>query len=102
MPVPDYQTLMLPVLQLIAAGNSRVVDCLPALRKQFSISNEEAAELLPSGQVTYLSNRANWARTYLGKAGLLHSPRRGVHEITEAGQKFLATNPTVINNKTLG
>lgn len=101
MPVPDYQTLMLPLLQLFAAGNTRVVDCLPALRKQFAITDEEAAELLPSGQMTYLTNRANWARSYLGKAGLLQSPRRGVHEITEAGKKFLTTNPTEINNKVL-
>lgn len=59
MPVPDYQTLMLPLLRLFATGKTRVVDCLPALRAEFAITEEEAAELLPSGQMTYLSNRAN-------------------------------------------
>ena len=54
-----------------------------------------------SGHVTLLSNRANWARTYLGKAGLLKSPKRGYHELTDLGRKFLAGNPTEISNKVL-
>ncbi|MBW6416701.1 restriction endonuclease [Celeribacter sp. PS-C1] len=51
--------------------------------------------------MTYLGNRAHWARTYLGKAGLLQSPRRGFHEITELGRDFLATHPKELNNKVL-
>lgn len=102
MAIPDYQTMMLPLLKQFAEGKARVVDCLPALRKEFAITDEEAAELLPSsGHVTLISNRANWARTYLGKAGLLKSPRRGFHEITELGLKFLASDPTEISNKSL-
>lgn len=101
MPVPDYQTLMLPVLQAFANGAERVNDCLPALRKQFDITDEEAAELLPSGQVTYLQNRANWARTYLAKAGLLTSTRRGFHRITDDGRRVLAEKPERIDRKFL-
>ena len=102
MPVPGYQTMMLPLLRQFEGQTARVVDCLPALRKEFAITDEEAAELLPSsGHVTLLSNRANWARTYLGKAGLLKSPKRGVHEITDLGRKLLASNPTEISNRTL-
>lgn len=101
MPVPDYQTLMLPVLRLIAEGKTSVNDCLPELKRQFAITDEEAAELIPSGRVTVLANRAHWARTYLSKAGLLHSPRRNHHEITEAGRQLLASKPERIDNATL-
>lgn len=101
MPVPDYQTLMLPVLRLFAAGKTNISECLDDLKREFDISDEEAEELLPSGKMTYLGNRAHWARTYLGKAGLLQSPRRGFHEITERGRDFLATNPKELNNKVL-
>lgn len=94
--------MMLPLLKQFAEGKTRVVDCLPALRKQFEITDDEAAELLPSsGHVTLISNRANWARTYLGKAGLLTSPKRGYHEVTDLGVKFLASNPIEISNKIL-
>jgi restriction system protein len=101
MPVPDYQTLMLPVLKAFSAGAETVSECLPVLRREFQISDEEAAELLPSGQATYLQNRANWARTYLAKAGLLESPRRGVHRITALGRQLLAENPDRIDAKSL-
>ncbi|WP_198008136.1 winged helix-turn-helix domain-containing protein, partial [Rhodobacter ferrooxidans] len=101
MPVPDYETMMLPVLRLFAEGATNVSACLPALKAQFGISDQEADELLPSGTMTYLSNRAHWARTYLSKAGLLSSPRRNQHVITEKGQRFLATHPARIDNTVL-
>mgnify|MGYP003655074468 CR=1 FL=1 len=101
MPVPDYQTLMLPVLRQFAAGKIKISECLEDLRREFDITEQEAAETLPSGRMTYLLNRAHWARTYLGKAGLLRSPKRGHHEITDLGLKFLSTNPTELNNKIL-
>ena len=82
MPVPDYETLMLPVLRLFADGAENVSECLPELREQFDITEEEAAEMLPSGRATFLSNRAHWARTYLSKAGLLTSPKRNLHVIS--------------------
>lgn len=102
MPVPDYQTMMLPLLKLFAEGKKSVPDCLDDLKLRFSITEDEAEEILPSGGKTYLYNRAHWARTYLGKAGLLTSPKRGVHEITDLGKKFLASNPSELNNKVLG
>ena len=92
---------MLPVLRLFAAGKLNISECLDDLKAEFRITEDEAAEMLPSGRMTYLGNRAHWARTYLGKAGLLRSPKRGHHEITELGLKFLATNPTELNNKIL-
>lgn len=101
MPIPDYETLMLPVLRLFADGAPNVAACVPSLKAQFDISDEEAAELLPSGRVTVLQSRAHWARTYLSKAGLLESPKRNQHVITEKGREVLAANPERIDNSFL-
>ncbi len=101
MPVPDYQTLMLPVLKLFADGKTSVSECIGDLTTEFSISAEEADGLLPSGRMTRPYNRAHWARTYLGKAGLLTSPKRGCHEITKLGLDVVRSNPSKIDNVTL-
>lgn len=101
MPVPDYETLMLPVLRAFAAGATSVTDCLPTLIVEFCISDEEASELIPSGRVSVLANRAHWARTYMSKAGLLASPKRNVHVLTDQGRSLLAENPTRIDNAIL-
>lgn len=101
MPLPDYETLMLPVLHAFSNGAKSVSETLPLLRQQFDITDEEAAELIPSGRVTVLANRAHWARTYLAKAGLITAVKRNHHAITAAGQALLAQNPTVIDNATL-
>lgn len=93
MPVPDYETLMLPVLRLFGEGLPNVAACLPRLRAEFALTEAEAGEFLPSGRVTILQSRAHWARTYLSKAGLLHSPGRNRHAITEAGRAVLANPP---------
>ena len=90
MPIPDYETLMLPVLRLFAEGARNIADCLPRLKEQFNISDEEFEELLPSGRVTIIQSRAHWARTYLSKAGLLQSPKRNLHVITEKGLDLIA------------
>ncbi len=101
MTIPDYETLMLPVLKLFASGANNVAECLPAIKQQFSITDEEAEELLPSGRVTVLQSRTHWARTYLSKAGLLTSPKRNLHIITQVGKEVLAQNPEGIDNRFL-
>lgn len=88
MPVPDFQTFILPVLQLFADGKATIKDCIEPLKEQLDISEEDAQLTLQSGQ-TIVYNRAHWARTYLGKAGLLESPKRGTHIITAKGRAFL-------------
>lgn len=101
MPIPDFQTLMLPVLKLFADGATSVSDCLSPLQTAFAITEEEADQLLPSGRVTTLASRTHWARTYLSKAGLLSSPKRNEHVITDKGRKLLASGPTRIDIKAL-
>ncbi len=97
MPIPDFQTAMLPVLIAFNNGAENVADVLKDLRQQFSVTEEEFQETLPSGRITRLQSRAHWARTYLSKAGLLTSPSRNRHVITDAGRALLATGVTRID-----
>jgi len=89
---------MLPVLRLFADGAENVAACVPRIKEQFDITDDEAAELIPSGRTTVLQSRTHWARTYLAKAGLLSSPKRNRHVITDLGRKVLASNPEAIDN----
>lgn len=101
MPIPDYETLMLPMLRLFSDGAANVAECVPKLKEKYNLAEEEAEELLPSGRVTVLQSRAHWARTYLSKAGLLQSPERNLHVITERGREVLTSNPEKLDNKYL-
>jgi restriction system protein len=92
--IPDYQTLMLPLLRLAADGaDHKVRDAVEQLAVQFSLTADERSELLPSGTAPTFDNRVGWARTYLKQAGLLSSPKRGFFRIAEAGKTLLAKNP---------
>ncbi|GAB3026286.1 hypothetical protein GCM10027051_33880 [Niabella terrae] len=83
MPIQDYQTIMLPLLQFVADRKEYVFkDVVAALGQQFKLTEEELSEILPSGGSLLFPNRAGWARTYLKKARLLDSPKRGVVIIT--------------------
>lgn len=98
MPVPDYQSLMLPVLAASTTGEVRIGDVVDRLAEQMNLTAEERAELLPSGGQTVFANRVHWAKTYLGKAGLLKSTRRGYFKITQRGQQVLNTHHPRIDN----
>lgn len=89
---------MLPLLRLIADGKEYSLKTLiEDLAASFKLTEEERAELLPSGQSFVFSNRAGWARTYLKKAGLLSAPRRGFLQITDRGLDVLSRKPTKID-----
>jgi restriction system protein len=76
MPIPDFQSLMLPLLELAADGREHSLsEARDALAARLGVSEEERAELLPSGRPIY-DNRVAWAKTYLQQAGLLNSSRR--------------------------
>ena len=102
MAIPDYQSLMLPVLQLAGDQHEHSLqEAIESLAKRFNLSNGERKELLPSGRQAIFDNRVGWARTYLKKAGLLHSPKRSYFQITERGLGVLKQVPTMINVKFL-
>ncbi len=102
MPIPDYQACMLPLLRFAGDGQEhQLKDAIAALADEFSLTEQERNEFLPSGQQPVFTNRVSWARTYLKKAGLLCSPRRGYFKITERGIDVLRENPSQINQKYL-
>ncbi len=86
MPIPDFQSLMLPLLSLAKDGEPRVLsDARKHLASAFSLTAEEMEELLPSGRQRRFDNRVAWAKVYLEQAGLLRSPKRGQLQITAEG-----------------
>jgi restriction system protein len=101
LPIPDFQTLMLPVLRRAAAGRCKAGDLIPALAGEFALTAEDRTALLPSGRQTTIANRTHWAITYLAKAGLLGRVARGEYEATEAGRALLAEAPARITLRLL-
>jgi restriction system protein len=102
MPIPDFQTIMLPMLEYLGDGKTRTIsDLYDHLSTHFKLSEIEKKELLPSGKQPIFNNRVGWARTYMKKAGLLDSPRRGEVKITKVGRDLLLTKPQKISVKTL-
>ena len=98
MSIPDYQTIMLPLLKLAADQQEHSFSqAIQTLAAQFHLSEEERKELLPSGRQPAFNNRVGWARTYMKKAGLLKAPRRGYFQITQRGLDVLKQNPSEIS-----
>ncbi len=98
MAVPDYQSLMLPVLVASSAGEVRIGDAVSRIAEQLGLTPEDREQRLPSGKQTLFGNRVHWAKTYLGKAGLIEITRRGHFTITARGHDVLRTRPTRIDN----
>jgi restriction system protein len=101
MAIPDYQTLMLPVLKQSSKGEVRIGDVVETLATEFQLNDEELAELIPSGNQTTFSNRVHWAKTYLKQAGLIEPTRRAHFKITQRGSNVLDKSPSKIDSKFL-
>jgi len=102
MTIPDYQTIMLPLLKL--AGDKKehsIREAIDHIADLFKLSEGERKEVLPSGRSYIIDNRVGWARTYLKKAGLLEDTRRSYFTITNKGSEVLAQSPKEINVKFL-
>ncbi|MAO14472.1 restriction endonuclease [Marinobacter vinifirmus] len=98
MAIPDFQSVMRPVLLAVSDGAAKSLgDVREAVKDHFGLSEQERKELLPSGNQTVINNRVGWARTYLNKAGLLTIPERGMVQITERGQNALQQGPDRIS-----
>lgn len=102
MAIPDFQTLMLPVLTTVSDGNEHLFrDLVESLASKFGLTPEERKQLLPSGRYPTFDNRVGWAKTYLKKAGLVVQAKRSYLSITERGLEVLASKPTSLNMKFL-
>lgn len=100
--IPDFQTLMLPLLRQLADERDHAFrDLVAALSAEFHLTAEERAKLLPSGSQALINNRVGWANTFLKKAGLIEAIRRGVVRISPRGVEVLSTKPSRIDMKFL-
>lgn len=89
---------MLPALETLEQKSPRTTgEVRQALAVEFSLTEHDLAELLPSGRQTTFANRVAWAYSYLKQASLIGSPKRGVYEITERGRSVLAETPKRID-----
>lgn len=102
MAVPDFQSLMLPLLRISADGHERrLADARGLLAEEFRLSEADRRELLPSGRQSRFGNRVAWAKVYLGQAGLLLATRRGYFQISDRGRDVLKAPPARIDIKFL-
>ncbi len=103
MAVPDYQSLMLPLLKYAAdqKGEISTGQAADALSISLNVSEEDLKQMLPSGISTTFLNRVGWAATYMKKAGLLEATRRGFYRIADRGLDLLKKKPQTINVKLL-
>jgi restriction system protein len=103
MAVPDYQRIMLPLLEFAEKQKAEISrgDAVEALGSRLGLTDDDLKEMLPSGVQRTFVNRVAWAATYMKKAGLLEATRRGYYRITPRGKELLKKKPTAINVKVL-
>jgi restriction system protein len=96
MAIPDFQTLMKPLLSL-SQREQKFQESIARVSDDFSLTQEERDARVPSGRMSLIQNRVAWAITYLAKAGLVERKKRGYFSITESGQKTIEEDPEKIN-----
>lgn len=102
MPIPDFQSIMRPLLTAHADGREHANrDLVARLADHFGLSEEERREMLPSGGARLFDNRVGWAKTHMTQAGLLVSPRRAISSITERGLAVLREHPDRVDLRVL-
>jgi restriction system protein len=102
MAIPDYQTVMLPLLDFVSDGKEHHIrEAVEALTDHFNLNEDERLELLPSGKQPTFNNRVGWASFYMKEAGLIEKPQRGYLKITDRGLSALKEKPEKINSKFL-
>lgn len=102
MAIPKYYEMHKPFLEFLKDGHTHMMkDLKHRMSDHFQLSDEDMAEMLPSGRQSYFSNRIGWASTYLKKAGLIDSPARASFMITPLGIHVLEESPDIIDSQFL-
>lgn len=93
MSIPDFQSLMLPILRRLAERQWSTSELVEAMAAEHSLTDEERRALLPSGRQTTIANCTHWALTHLGKANFIARVSRGGYEAMKRGRGILAALP---------
>jgi restriction system protein len=102
MPIPDFQSLMLPIMKIAADGEEHTArELRQRIGDQLGLSEQERKQLLPSGTQPVFTNRIAWARSHLTMAGMLEKTGKGRFRITQRGKDALSSNPSTINMRFL-
>jgi restriction system protein len=102
MPIPDFQSLMLPIMKIAQDGEEHTArERRQRIGDDLGLTDAERKELLPSGTQPVLTNRIAWARAHLTMAGLLEKTGKGRFRITQLGKEAMASNPSTINMRFL-
>ena len=98
MPVPDFQSLMLPTLTALSGGvDTSVAEVRQRVAAAAGLTPEALHELLTSGKVTKFANRVGWALVHLQRAGLVEKVQRGIYRLAAAGEQLLVQSPPRID-----
>lgn len=96
MAVPKFFEFFEAFLKAISDGELHSAkDVRNNIANSMKLTEEDLAEMLPSGSQRTFDNRVAWARTYLDKAGLIETPMRGKYHITEEGKRALTSNEKI-------
>jgi len=102
MAIPDFQSIMRPLLELVSDGKEHsLAEAREELAKVFELGDDEQKALLPSGRQPTFTNRVAWAKVYLSQAGALETTRRGHFQITARGRDLLRNIASRITIKEL-
>jgi len=93
MSIPDFQSMMLPVLKALGSEPQSIEAIRDTIAREYQLSDADRSELLPSGRQGRFNNRVAWALGYLKQALLLTKPRRGFYQASERGRDVLARQP---------
>ena len=101
MSIPDFQSLMLPVLRKLSERRWATAELIEAMSDEHALNDSERISLLPSGRQTTIANRTHWALTHLNRAGLTNRVARGQYEASENGRVLLKNPPSRLTIKYL-
>ncbi len=102
MAIPSFQNIMLPLMKFYLDGvEHSSIETVTKLAEHFNLSEEQLAQLLPSGTQSIFRNRVAWSLAHLKMAGLIENTQRGHYKITSSGIQLVKSNPTMINLKLL-
>lgn len=102
MSIPKYNEMYKEFLTFLSDGEvHKMIDVKDAVFKMKKLTESDKLILIPNGTQPLFENRIGWTRTYLKKAGLVVTVKRGFVSLTDEGKKVAANMPKVLDDKFL-